>query len=84
MTMNEGHYGGEVAESVKARDTRPDLKKKKVMINLQFRIGNHLHGWKAYIDREEWDAADTERRTELTTQVAQFLLGAMDSRERNQ
>jgi hypothetical protein len=79
MTMDEGQYGGEVAESVKARDTRPDLKTKKVIINLQVRIEDRLHGWKEYVDREEWEAADRERRTELMTQVAQLLLGSMDS-----
>mgnify|MGYP001578510975 CR=1 FL=1 len=79
MTMNAGAYGGEVAESVKARDTRPDLRKKKVIINLQVRIDNRLHGWKEYVDREEWDEADVTRRTEIVTQVAQFLLGSMNS-----
>jgi hypothetical protein len=80
MTKDSGQYGRTVPED-DPRDTRPDLKDTCVILDIRFRDGSKFTGWKEYVGREEWAAADDETRTAIITKVAAKLLDAIRMRE---
>lgn len=79
MTMDEGAYGRTVPED-NPQDTRPELKDTHVIVDVRFRDGNRFTGWKEYVGRKEWTAADDETRTAIITKVAEKLLSAVRMR----
>lgn len=80
MTDDEGVYGKTVPDD-NPRDTRPDLKKTCVILDVRFRDGSKFTGWKEYADREEWAASSREERLKMLAGVAEKLMDAIEARE---
>lgn len=80
MTNDEGVYGKTVPDD-NPRDTRPDLKKTCVILDVRFRDGSKFTGWKEYADREAWAASSREERLKMLARIAGKLLDAIEARE---
>lgn len=83
MTKDQGMYEYTVPDDDPS-DTSPELKDTTVIVDLRFRDGTQVIGWKQYINRDLWVNADRDARALLLIEIAGHLMESMDSPERDQ